>query len=83
MTFLKTAFVGDFDRLSQLRMSDPRVAEICRDYELLSAELETLSGEQRDECRHAHDLNESIQGLKAELEERLRAAAATDGRLEK
>ena len=66
---LRSAFAGKYDLLQQLRNENSTFAEICRDYESLLAEIERRENEADGGDRHLSDLEDSLAGLKAELEQ--------------
>ncbi len=76
MTPLKSTFASEYELLQTLRRTDPTFAEICRDYELLTAEIASLSAATIEENRHLGDLQDSLSGLRDELRDSLRAKSA-------
>lgn len=66
------AVSADADRIAGLRQSDAAFAEACDDYELLAREFRATTAQ----AIAPHALQETLDGLRAEIADRLRRADA-------
>ncbi len=72
---LREFFKSDFERLSELRLRDPVLDEICRDYDLLASDLTERHGTSDDQVDSlVADIQASLHELAQEIRNALDAS---------
>jgi hypothetical protein len=72
LSSIEIVFPNRFKAIAKKRQSDKALDEICRDFELLSADLLKLTAQQSgDAVSKVGELLSSLEGLRQEIDERL------------
>lgn len=74
---LRSVFETEFDRLCQLRASNPKLDEMCRDYDLLTRDLtKRLGATDNETLALIADIKESLRELVEEIRNAMDSSAS-------